>query len=125
MRPARAGNWKERGASRLGCLFSALVFATVLYYAVGIGGVYVRYWQLADQMNELATLAPSLDDATIRRRLVLKADDLGLPAAAHRFVIRRDDRPPEIRISTSYAETIELPFTRYTVHLHHEARAAL
>jgi hypothetical protein len=125
VRPARAGIRGERGASRLGCLFSALVFATVLYYSVGIGGVYVRYWQLADEMNELATLAPSLDDATIHRRLVLKADDLGLPAAAHRFVIRRYDRPPEIRISTSYEETVELPFTRYTIHLHHEARAAL
>ena len=83
---------RRGGRSRLGCLFTALVFATLLYYGVGIGGVYVRYWQLADQMNQLATLAPSLDDATIRRRLVLKATDLGLPEAAHHFVIRRYDR---------------------------------
>ena len=116
---------RRGGRSRLGCLFTALVFATLLYYGVGIGGVYVRYWQLADQMNQLATLAPSLDDATIRRRLVLKATDLGLPEAAHHFVIRRYDRPPEIRITTSYRETVDLPFTKYTIHLHHEARAAL
>ncbi len=125
VRPARAPVLGERGASRLGCLFSALVMATLVYYGVGIGGVYTRYWQLADEMNSLATLAPSLDDATIQRRLVLKADDLGLPPAAHRFIIRRYDRPPEIRIATSYSETVELPFTTYTIHLHHEARAAL
>ena len=115
----------ERGAGRLGCLFSVLVFATLLYYGVGIGGVYVRYWQLADRMDFLATLAPSLDDATIQRRLVQKADDLGLPPAARRFTIRRYDHPPEIRIATSYNETVDLPFTTYTIHLHHEARAAL
>jgi len=116
---------RRGGRSRLGCLFTTLVFAAVLYYGVGVGGVYVRYWQLADQMNELATLAPSLDDATIQRRLVLKADDLGLPPEAHHFVIRRYDRPPEIRIATAYSETVDLPFTTYTIHLHHEARAAL
>ena len=116
---------RRGGRSRLGCLFSTLVVATVLYYGVGIGGVYVRYWQLADQMNELAMLAPSLDNATIQRRLVRKATDLGLPPAAHQFVIRRYDRPPEIRIAAAYEETVELPFTTYTIHLHHEARAAL
>jgi hypothetical protein len=124
VRPARA-RLGERGASRMGCLFTVLVFATVTYYGVGIGGVYVRYWQLADQMNALATLAPNLDDATIERRLVAKADDLNLPPAAHHFTVRRYDRPPEIRIATSYSETVELPFRTYTIHFHHEARAAL
>lgn len=102
-----------------------LVLATVLYYGVGIGSVYARYWQLADRMDFLATLAPSLDDATIQRRLVQKAEALGLPPEARRFTIRRYDRPPEIRIATSYSETVDLPFTTYTIHLHHEARAAL
>jgi hypothetical protein len=113
------------GSSRRGCLFAVLLCAVVLYYGVNVVGVYLRYWQLRDEMHSAATLAPSLDDETIQRRLVTAVDDLRLPAEARRFVIRRRERPREISISTSYSETIDLPFTRYTFHFHPEARAPL
>jgi hypothetical protein len=116
---------RPSGKSRLGCLFSLLVLAVVVYYGLGIGSVYLRYWQISDQMHEMANLAPSLADATIHKRLVAKATDLDLPPEATRFVIRRFDNPRQIRISTSYSETIVLPFTTYTIHFHPEARAAL
>ncbi len=100
----------RRGLSRLGCLFWILILSAVTYFGVGVGTVYFRYYRLLDEMKTQAQFAPSLTDDTIRRRLLRKVDDLGLPPEARAFTIRRSARPREIRIYTSYQETIELPF---------------
>ncbi len=115
----------RRGASRYGCLIGVLVFVAALYYGVDVGGVYLRYWQLLDEMKSAARFARTLDDAMIQRRLQDKADALDLPAPAHRFIIRRFARPREIRITTSYSEVVQLPFATYEFRLHPEARAPL
>jgi len=115
----------RRGASRYGCLAAALVLVAVLYYGVDVGAVYLRYWQMLDEMQSVARLARSLDDASIQQRLHAKAVALDLPTPAHRFTVRRSSRPREIRISSSYAETIRLPFTTYTLRLNPVARAPL
>ncbi len=102
-----------------------LALAAGLYYGVEVGGVYFTYWQLVDEMRSQARFAPNLDDGTILRRLQAKADELALPPEAHRFQIRRRARPPEIRISTAYEVTVQLPFTRYTIRFHPEVSAPL
>ena len=123
MRPFRPLG--HRGASRYGCLFTLLVFVAVLYYGVDLGAAYLRYWQMLDEMRSVARLAPNLDDATIQRRLHAKADALDLPPSAHRFVIRRTSQPRRIQVSTSWTETVTLPFTTYTLRLNPVARAPL
>jgi hypothetical protein len=115
----------RRGASRAGCLLALLLVAVVVYYGVEVGGVYLKYWQLVDEMRTQARFAANLDDTTIRSRLQAKAEELDLPASARRFVIRRRARPPEIQISTSYEVTVSLPFTLYTLRFRPEARAPL
>lgn len=115
----------RRGASRYGCLVGILLFVAVLYYGVDIGAVYLRYWQMLAEMKSVARFATRLDDATMQRRLHTKAEALDLPTEAHRFTIRRSARPREIRISTSYTETVTLPFTTYTIRLAPQARAPL
>jgi hypothetical protein len=102
-----------------------LALAVGLYYGVEVGGVYFKYWQLVDEMRSQARFAPNLDDATIRRRLQAKADELELPPEAHRFLIRRRTRPPQIRISTAYEVTVQLPFARYTIRFQPEVSAPL
>jgi hypothetical protein len=104
----------RRGSSSTGCLFTLLIFAFVLYYGLHVGEVYFRYFRLVDAMRVQARLAPSLADDVIRRRLVDQADDLGLPPEARRFRIERSARDRHIRISSQYAETVELPFTEHT-----------
>lgn len=113
------------GKTRYGCLVSLLVFAALLYYGVDVGGVFLRYIQVRDEMNQAARLGSRLDDDKIRARLHARMDALDVPLEAHRFNIHRYDRPPEILITSSYAETIELPFTHYTFHFHPVARAPL
>jgi len=105
---------RRRGGSTLGCLFSLLLFAGILYYGVNIGQVYWRYYQLRDEMRSNARLAPSLTDATIRRRLRTRAEQLHLPEDAQRFVIKRSGRPRTITITTEYSERVNLPFFNHT-----------
>jgi hypothetical protein len=113
------------GRSRLRTLLTLLFVVVFFYYGIDVGAVYFRRWQLVEEMKSLARLAPSLDDATIRRRLTAKVEALGLPESAYRFEIRRLQRPREIRISTYYEETVELPFTTYTFKIRPLVRAPL
>ena len=115
----------ERGASRGGCLLTLLIVVVVGYYGSGAVTAYFRYWQLLDEMKSQARLAPGLDDQVIRRRLVSKAQELELPTEATRFVIRRLSRPREIVISTSWQDTIDLPFYNWILTLRPQARALL
>jgi hypothetical protein len=113
------------GKSRLRTLLTLLFIAVFFYYGTDVGAVYFRRWQLVQEMKSLARLAPSLDDAAIQRRLRAKVDALNLPQSAYQFEIRRLQRPREIRISTYYEETVELPFTRYTFKIRPVVRAPL
>lgn len=126
MTQARGRLVRRRGASRLGCLIWLVVAAVVAYYSVPIGGVYFTYWRIRQEMQSQARLAPSIDDATIRRRLLRKMDQLRLPdEARRRLTIRRLARPREIRIRTEYQQPLELPFVTYTFTLTPEARQPL
>ncbi len=115
----------RRGSSTTGCLVWLLLFVAALYYGVNIGEVYWRNWQLQEEMKSQARLAPSLTDAVILRRLVVKADDLGLPDEATRFRIVRNPYPRTIRIETRYAQTVELPFFTHTFEFAPVAEAPL
>ncbi|MEO8201213.1 MAG: hypothetical protein ABI679_11875 [Gemmatimonadota bacterium] len=108
----------RRGASTLGCLISLLIAAAALYYGFNIGKVYFRYYQLTDTMRTNARLAPSLTDATIRRRLLTRVDELGLPQEAQKFVIKRSGKPRTISIETEYSESVDLPLFQHTFLFH-------
>ena len=101
----------ERGASRMGCLFVVLIVVAVVYFGLPIGRMYIRYYRMENEMKTQARFAPSIDDGAIRRRLLQTIDDLGLPLEARgRLRISRTSRPREIVITTSWEETIVLPF---------------
>ena len=105
----------RRGKTSLGCLVSLAVFAGLLYYGVNIGELWFRYFQFQDEVQTQARLSAAIDDGTIRRRLQVKADQLGLPdSVAQRIVIRRRENPREITIETRYSESVDLPFFKRT-----------
>ena len=115
----------RRGTSTIGCLVSLVLFAAALYYGVNIGQVYFRYYQLGDEMRSNARLAPSLNDATIRRRLITKVQDLHLPEEAEKFVIKRSGKPRMITIETEYSESVDLPLFNHTFVFHPRAEEPL
>ncbi len=110
----------ERGAGRTGCLLSLLIIVAVAYFGVPIAGSYIRYYRFRNEMQTQARFAPSINDATIRRRLLLKIEELDIPDSARRLRIRRGSR--EILITTSWQEPIELPFYTIVVTLQPEVR---
>lgn len=111
----------RRGSSSTGCLLTMLVFAAALYYGVNIGEVYWRFYQFQDEMRSQGRLAPSLSDGVIRRRLLLKVDELGLPSEAQKIQIKRTARPRQITIEAEYAEDVSLPLFEHTFHFHPRA----
>lgn len=116
----------RRGKARLGCLFSLLIAATVVYYGVDLGAVFFDRWQLLEEMKAQAGFAPSIDDGAIQRRLHRKIEDIGLPNNARANLrIRRTMRPREIVIRTKYPVTLVFPFYTRSDTLNLEVRRPL
>ena len=120
---ARVGN--RAGKVNWGCLLTLVVLAAAVYYGIDAGFRYARYFQLKDEMQTVANFATALDDEAIVRRLRAKVDELGLPADARRFRVRRRSRPREIIITTSWPDTVRLPFYNLPVTHRPEVRGQL
>ncbi len=124
VKPPRWSWFNRRGVTRVGCLMWVLLGVVGVYSGVEVAEVYLPYWQLLDAMGTQADFAPSITDDVIRRRLLNKVDELELPAAAaSELRIRRRSR--QITISTTYQETLELPFVTRVVTLRPEVRRRL
>ena len=104
---------RRRGASGLGCILSLLLFGAAVYYGINIGQVYLRYYQLVDNMRSQARLAPSLQDDVIYRRLGAQADSI-LPGRHPTFRITRGGHPNRIVIETEYRDHVDLPLFKHT-----------
>jgi len=113
----------RRGGSNLGCLLSLLLFVSALYYGVHVGEVYLRYYRLLDAMRFQASIAPSVTDDVLRRRLMATADSL--LGQAPTFGIQRAGNPPRITIQTEYRDSVDLPFFKRAFPLHPRAEAPL
>ena len=116
----------RRGASRMGCLFSLLIFFGALYYGVNIGELYFRYYRLVDEMGTQARVASALDDGTIRRRIEAAVQEIGLPEdASTNLTVARTPSPREITIETEYRESVHLPLFDHTFTFHPKATEPL
>jgi hypothetical protein len=113
----------RRGGSSLGCLLSLLIFVSALYYGVHIGEVYLRYYRLLDAMRFQASIAPSVTDDVIKRRLMATADSLLGQTPV--FQILRGGNPARITVEAQYRDSVDLPFFKRAFPLHPRAEAPL
>ena len=113
----------RRAASSLGCLFTLLIVAAVIYFGSSIVEVYWRAYQYQDDMREQATFAAHLSNAAILTQLRAVADSLDLPDEATIISIKRT--PTTISIEAFYDEPIELPMTVRELHFHPHAEGPL
>ena len=113
----------RRGGSNLGCLLSLLVFVAALYYGVHIGEVYLRYYRLLDAMRFQASIAPSVTDDVIKRRLMATADSL--LGHTPSFQVVRTGKPARITIQAEYQDSVDLPVLKRAFPLHPRAEAPL
>jgi hypothetical protein len=100
----------RRGTSTLGCLVSLALFVGALYYGVHIGEIYLRYFELVDDMRAQAHLDANFSDNEISAHLTAQADSL--LGQAPRFQITRNGG--RIAIRTEYTESVDLPFFKHT-----------
>jgi hypothetical protein len=113
----------RRGGSSLGCLLSLLIFVSALYYGVHIGEVYLRYYRLLDAMRFQASIAPSVTDDVIKRRLMATADSLLGQTPV--FQVLRGGNPARITVEAQYRDSVDLPFFKRAFPLHPRAEAPL
>jgi hypothetical protein len=106
-------------------LVTLAVLGVLIYYGIGAGRGFLKYYQMKDEIRAQARLASNLTDDDIRRRLRTKATELQLPSDAQRATIQRRARPREIVIIVSWPDTITLPFYRWAHTYRTEVRAPL
>lgn len=97
----------RRGVSSLGCLVTLLIIAAALYFGVGIGENYFRFYEYQDSMRQEVRFAQHNGDALILRHLRDRADSLGLPESAGEVTLQRDGR--HIQLESEYYVHLELP----------------
>lgn len=97
----------RRGAARIGCLLTLLIFTAICYFGVGVGEAYYNFYRFQDRMRGEVRFAAANTDANIRARIVEFADSLGLPESAHHVTVRRGRH--QITIYANYIVEIELP----------------
>jgi hypothetical protein len=107
----RTGN--RAGKTRLGCLFTLVVLAAVLYVGFNAGEVYFRYYRLQDFVNGQAGLAAVLTDDVILTRLVGYSDTLGVGLGPRDWHVVRSWSPREIRIDAEYRDSIVIELARW------------
>ncbi|MGH7497652.1 MAG: hypothetical protein ACREL3_02245 [Gemmatimonadales bacterium] len=105
------GRGDRQGTSSFGCLISIMILAAAVYYGIHVGQVYFRYYQLQDEMESAARMAPSLKDDVIYRRLAATSDSL--LGRTLTFDIKRTNR---ITIHTEYSDSVDLPLFKHTFH---------
>jgi hypothetical protein len=110
---------RRRGATALGCLFTLLVMAAIVYFGVNLGRVYWRFYEYQDDMRQEVRFASQHTNDQIVTALRASADSLGLPEGAGKISIRRNNT--SISVEAEYYENVELPMYVKELHLHPHA----
>ena len=110
----------RRGASKIGCLFSLLLVAAILYFGVNAFEKYYLYLQYKDAMAQEIRFRSFLPNDKIKENLRAVVDSLGLPEDAGIITITREKGL--MTIEAHYEELIELP--GYKREVHFEPKAA-
>jgi hypothetical protein len=106
------------GKGTIRTLFSLLIVGLVAYGGLKFVPVRAAAFQFDDEVREQVVLAGSgrrrVGDAEVRRAILARAENLGLPVDSRAVVIRRSRT--ELRITVEYTVPVELPGYTYDWH---------
>jgi hypothetical protein len=103
---------RERGEGQLGCVIGLIIMVAAIFIAYKLVPVKFAAADLRRTIIDEARSAGSSQDARIRRAIMTKAEDLGLPLEDKDLeIIRRRDT---ITIEAEYVVPVEFP--GYTFH---------
>ena len=106
--------WRgEAGKAKLGCLVMLVLIVCALILAKDFGAVYLRYYQIQDEVKSQGAFAPGLSDKAIRDRLVARADTLGIPLGPGDWYIKRLTNPAQIVIRGAYDDSVVVQLFGY------------
>ena len=115
---------REEGKARLGCLFVLFVLASAVYVLRDLPGVYLRYYQMQDEVSSQASFAPGLTDDAIRQRLAARADTLDVPLGPKQWVIKRTKQNIVIEGEYEDSVVVEVLTWRHVLYFHLKPHAA-
>jgi hypothetical protein len=107
----------------MGCLFSLLIAAAVIYFGVNVGGAYWRFYEYQDDMRQIVAFSPHSSSDAMIAKLRASADSLNLPPEAAVISVRRSETM--IGIEADYDEHVELPMYARDIHFHPHAEGPL
>ena len=110
----------QRGKGKIGCFFSLLILAAIVFGLYKIVPPYVSYYQLKDATGEIATLSavgflPRTNGTSgrsegtvpeIQEAVLVKARELEVPLEKEKIKVRREGQV--VFISVSYVVPIDL-----------------
>jgi hypothetical protein len=114
---------RARGTSTLGCLFTLMVLGAIVYFGLNVGRVYWRFYEYQDDIRQEVRFASQRTNDQILVHLRASADSLGLPEAAGKISIRRNNS--SISLEAEYYENVELPMYVKELHFHPHAEGPL
>ena len=103
----------EAGKVKLGCLVILILLVGAIVVGKDFGAVYLRYYQMQDEVKSQGSFAPALSDKAIRDRLVARADTLGIPLGPTDWYIHRTTSPAAIVIRGAYDDSVVVQLFGY------------
>jgi hypothetical protein len=103
----------EAGKAKLGCLVVLALLVGAFLVGKDFGAVYLRYYQMQDEVKSEGAFAPGLSDKVILDRLVARADTLGIPLGPSDWYVHRTQHPAEITIRGEYDDSVVVQLFGY------------
>jgi hypothetical protein len=101
----------QRGEGQIGCVFGLIVLIAVSYIAFKMIPVKVRAADLRQEITDVARSAGAYKEPEIRKRIMAKAEELGLPLETRDLeIIRKSER---VYIEANYVVPVEFPGYTY------------
>ena len=95
----------ERGEGNLGCIFWGVVLALVVYVSWVMVPIKIATSQLSDFMEEQALVAAHYSPDAIKKSILRKAEELGLPLDKKKVTVEK--RRDYIYMTAEYTVPVE------------------
>lgn len=109
----------QKGEGQLGCLFGLAILLVAIFIAYKIIPVKVKVAELRETVVDEAKSAGTHNDDHIRKAILQKADDEGLPVDDEDIEITRHGN--EIQVDVDYVVPVSFPGRTWEWHQHHHA----
>ena len=110
---------REAGEGQAGCLVGVIILLIAIFIAYKIVPVKVKSADLRQTIVDEAKSAGTHGDETIRKQILAKAADSGLPVTDENITIERTGNL--IRVDVDYTVPIVFPGKTVQWHEHHHA----